>query len=76
MHSICGVFLTTMSSLQRRIPNKDYVEEEPKLREQFMQGYLDATMEHVLSSTGPPLDLTNLPFLRQAHTHFWKHWLL
>ena len=39
-------FLTTMNSLQRRIPHKDFVEEEAKLHEQFMQGYLDATLDH------------------------------
>ena len=37
LHALCGVFLTTMNSLQRRIPHKDFVEEEAKLHEQFMQ---------------------------------------
>lgn len=66
LHTCCGAFLTLIDQLQSRIPEKDYQAALPSIQEQFLLGYLDPEILHVVETTVPPANLTQVSFLRTA----------
>ena len=66
LHSRCGLYLYFRSLLKSTVSDADFAREEPKLRDQFLQGYLDADIEHALLHSAPPGDLKSIGVLRSG----------
>ena len=66
VHQACGLFLHFLFLLQSRVPEEVQVQSKGRLRELFLQGYMDAEIEHVLVNTVPPGDLRNITAFRRG----------
>ncbi|CAJ1371839.1 unnamed protein product [Effrenium voratum] len=66
VHQACGLFLHFLFLLQSRVPEEVQVQSKGRLRELFLQGYMDAEIEHVLVNTVPPGDLRNITAFRDV----------
>lgn len=67
-HSSAGVFLHLLSRLQESVPKKDYDGAVSSLRSQWLQGLLDSDLAHMLDSTVPPGNLSDITAFRLANT--------
>ena len=56
LHQHCGLFLFFLAKLRDIAPSKDFGTMEGSLKDQFMHGYLDGDLAHVMESMVPPGD--------------------
>ncbi|CAK9093865.1 FO synthase subunit 1, partial [Durusdinium trenchii] len=61
---VCGAFLHFLSQLQKLSPPAAFEEAEKSLRTQFMLGYMDPDLSHVLESQFPPGDVSSIAAFR------------
>lgn len=72
LHVACGGFLEYMACLKQKISEKEFNEQQERLRAQFMLGALDADIEHSLEVNVPPVSLQAVQFLRTIHASIEK----
>ena len=65
LHQCCGLFLYFLARLRDIAPSKDFGNMETSLLDQFMHGYLDGDLAHVLESMVPPGDLAAIASFRR-----------
>ena len=65
VHASCAGFIAILEALKNAIPQADFAREEPQLRQQFQLSYLDPDIVHFLESTVPPVQLTEVNFVRR-----------
>ncbi|CAK9076667.1 unnamed protein product [Durusdinium trenchii] len=64
LHSMCGAFIHFRSMFEAKVSSEEYAKHSQSLHSNFLQGFLDADLEHGLLTTVPPGDVTNIGFLR------------
>ena len=65
VHQAAGCFLHFISELKKIAPPERFQQARDGLMEQFMQGFMDADLCHVLSSQVPPGDIKSVSAFRQ-----------
>ena len=73
VHAACGGYITIMSALQASVPQADYEAHEAQIREQFNLSYLDADIIHLLETTVPPVNLSDVNFVRTVSRGGFYH---
>lgn len=64
LHAVTGAFLHLKKTLALKVPQADYNDCIGDIDLQFARGFLDAELEQTLCSTVPPVDLSQVSFLR------------
>ena len=67
IHQAGGCFLHFLSVLQRMSPANSFNDARDRLMDQFMKGFMDADLLHVLSSSVPPGDIKSVGSFRTAN---------
>lgn len=67
LHSMCGAFIHFRSMFEAKVSSEEYAKHSQSLHSNFLQGFLDADLEHGLLTTVPPGDVTNIGFLRSFY---------
>lgn len=65
LHQCCGAFLYFSQKLRDIAPEKEYPAMLDSLKSQFVHGYLDADLQHVLECNVPPGDLAAIGAFRR-----------
>lgn len=68
LHSVTGAFLHFRNGLKSHIPKADYDAALPNLDSQFLSGYIDAELSHLVSTSVPTMQLRDVAFLRRILT--------
>ena len=63
-HQACGCFLHFLRIYERLCPSTEYGEAAESLTSQFMSGFLDPDLGHVLEATVPPGDPSSVAAFR------------
>lgn len=66
LHSMCGAFLHFECLFQQKVSSQEFAAHSRSFRDNFMMGFIDADLEHALSTTVPPGNLSCIGFLRIA----------
>ena len=65
LHQVAGLFLTMLAKLELVAPSRDFPAMRSGLLDQFMHGYLDADLQHVLEQSVPPGDPNSIGGFRR-----------
>ena len=65
LHQCCGAFIYFIQKLRDMAPEKEYPAMLESLQSQFIHGYLDADLLHVLECNVPPGDLAAIGSFRR-----------
>ena len=63
-HQACACFLHFLNVFERACPPTEYPEAAESLTSQFMSGYLDPDLGHILETSVPPGDLAAVAAFR------------
>ena len=66
LHQAGGCFLHFLAILKKMSPASSFDDARAKLEDQFMKGFMDADLLHVLSSSVPPADIKSIGSFRTA----------
>ena len=66
LHAVTGGFLHFTNLLKQKIPTSEYDKSIGEIEEQFMSGFLDVDIAHVLETVPPPGQLEDVGFLRRG----------
>ena len=67
-HAATGGFLHFLAQLESMAPSSSFSEFESQLRRQFLYGYLDSDILHVLDTQVPPGSVKDVPAFRLLPT--------
>lgn len=66
LHSSAGGFLHLMQRLKDSVPHTDFLAAETPLKSQWMQGFLDSDIHHMLEESVPPADPNQVSAFRPS----------
>lgn len=69
-HQACGAFLHFLRMFERLAPPADYDRAYVELHKMFLRGLLDADLQHVLTTSFPPGDLSAIAAFRQLAMNY------
>ena len=67
IHQAAGAFLHCLAVLEKMAPASSFPEAKGSLMNQFMQGFMDADLLHMLTETVPPSDIKSVSSFRPAN---------
>ena len=75
-HQACACFLHFLKIYERAGPPTEYAEAEESLTSQFMSGYLDPDLGHILESSVPPGELSGVSAFRPGPSNMFITYIL
>ena len=66
VHAACGGYLAIMKKLESSVPQSDFQAAQKQAFQQFQVGLLDLDINHFLESCVPPVNLSEVTFVRTA----------
>ena len=65
LHGACGFFLHVMGELESQVARSDFDDCKDAILSQFMTGFSDPEIDHLLQTTVPPVELRDISFLKR-----------
>lgn len=66
LHSVTGAFTHFRNRLKAHVPKADFDAVSTSLDSQFLSGFLDAELLHLIHSAAPVIELRDCSFLRSG----------
>ncbi|CAK9106185.1 unnamed protein product, partial [Durusdinium trenchii] len=70
LHGACGFFLHVMGELESQVARSDFDDCKDAILSQFMTGFSDPEIDHLLQTTVPPVELRDISFLKNVVVAF------
>ena len=71
LHQSAGCFLHFLKVLEKQAPSKIFQESKDHLINQFLSGFMDGDLTHVVASTVPPGDIKSVTSFRLGLKPHW-----
>ena len=72
IHQSAGCFLHFLKVMEKQAPSKIFQEAKDHLTNQFLSGFMDGDLTHVVASTVPPGDIKSVASFRLGSKHGWR----
>lgn len=63
-HQLCGGYIHYRGLLEAKLSGEEFGSHRENLHKGFLQGFMDADIEHALKTTVPPSDVTMIGIMR------------